>query len=944
MPIILFVLMAGGIGVGVYRQVVAQRQHLKQDAGRALAAIADLKIKQIVSWRDEQVRVGRTIQEALTQFAQPDEWINKPDGDPSRRKVLGWLNRIRGWHGYSDVQILSREGGEMYSVAAGRRVKLIVRKYLAEAIQGNEVLLTDLHGEEDREAAHVDVIVPLRGRGPRVGLVVGALALQIRWDDFLDPLIKPWPTPSQSGETLLVRREGDTVVYLNDVRHQPGTGLRLRLPVTTPELPAGMAVQGKGGLAEGMDYRRVPVLAVTRPVPDTNWWLVAKEDQEEVFRPLSRENREAVEIGGLIVALTGMMLLFLWWTLTTRNYRRLLEARTRQRTVLDTSLDGYCVFDGEWRVLEANYAMSRLSGYPAEELTGMRMDSLDAGMSVDEQSQMRGQLKEQGAAQFETRIRRKDGRLVDVEVSASRPEQQGSEYHAFVRDITERKRGEAKLKESERRLRLTLERVPLMALQLAPDGTALFVNESVERITGWSSKELLGAKWFEMVIPKEHLGRFSELYLAAARERSAVTSTIAEIVTKDGQRRTISWNSTVDLDMQGEVISTTWFGEDMTEWLRLQTELLTAQRLDSLSRLAGGVAHDFNNLLTVVNGYSDLLIGRLSDGDKNRILVQEIGKAGRRAADLTQQLLAFSRKGTGQLEPVDLNRVVREELPLLATVLGETVKVEFHEFQELPPAMGHGGRIQQVLMNLALNARDAMPEGGQFTVETRHAGGRSDVCLTIKDTGSGMTDEVKRHLFEPFYTTKPVGQGTGLGLSTVYGIVGQLGGTIRVESEVGRGTQFEIRFPIADQATTPAGPEGESVGNLGGNEVVLLVEDQADVRQLEALALSMNGYQVLEAADGMGALEILKAEAGRVDLLVTDIVMPGMDGLQLADEVQCIRPGLPVLFTSGYQKGMSVQSRQWPMKTSFLAKPFTPEDLAAKIRELLAAAAQPRRS
>jgi two-component system, cell cycle sensor histidine kinase and response regulator CckA len=380
---------------------------------------------------------------------------------------------------------------------------------------------------------------------------------------------------------------------------------------------------------------------------------------------------------------------------------------------------------------------------------------------------------------------------------------------------------------------------------------------------------------------------------------------------------------------------------------KLEEHLIQSQKLESVGRLAGGVAHDFNNLLTVINGYSDLLLQNPNTGDAHRRVVQ-IRNAGRRAAELTQQLLAFSRKQTIQPRALNLNTVVSETEEMFRRLLPESIEM----IVQLEPALGRimadPGQIHQVLVNLLVNARDAMPAGGKLVTETanvdldaKYAAAHPEVTpgpcvlLTVSDTGAGMDEQVRSHLFEPFFTTKQLGEGTGLGLATVYGIVRQSGGWIWVYSEPGTGTSFKIYFPRVDIAVSQEVVAAKVQQSYQGTETVLVVEDRADVRTLAMEVLESYGYKVLEASDGASALELAARYTSPIELLLTDAVMPGMNGRELSERLHESRPATKVLFMSGYSENVIVHQGVLKPGIAYIAKPMMPEALAAKVRETL---------
>ncbi len=390
---------------------------------------------------------------------------------------------------------------------------------------------------------------------------------------------------------------------------------------------------------------------------------------------------------------------------------------------------------------------------------------------------------------------------------------------------------------------------------------------------------------------------------------------------------------------------------DISERRRLEEQLLHSQRLESVGRLAGGIAHDFNNVLTAIFGYLDLARSHVEPGGPVRECLEATQKAAQRAAELTGQLLAFARKQVTEPKVLDLNEVVRGALGMAARLLGEEIEVVVHPAPLLPSVRVDPGQFEQVLINLAVNARDALPRGGKFIVETSSVELDEEyarlhpnvpvgtyVLLAVSDTGVGMDSVTLEHCFEPFYTTKAPGHGTGLGLSTCHGIVNQSGGHITVYSERGRGTTFRIYLPACSETARRLRPARTRRPSSGGSETVLLVEDDALVRGLAVRTLREHGYEVLEAASADEALARSAQVGGTIHLLLTDVVLPGIGGDELAKRLAAGRPDMRVLHTSGFAEKMVTQRGARPPDAPFLAKPYTPAGLAAKVREVLDAA------
>ena len=447
----------------------------------------------------------------------------------------------------------------------------------------------------------------------------------------------------------------------------------------------------------------------------------------------------------------------------------------------------------------------------------------------------------------------------------------------------------------ESRFRELLENVHLIAMMLDVEGRITFCNSYLLQLTGWDEAHVRGSNWFDLFIPAEERGRIVDLFAAGIREEKFPAHHQNAITTRSGQRRMIRWNNTVLRELGGRITGCASIGEDITDTLLLEQQYRQAQKLESVGRLAGGVAHDFNNLLTVINGYANLLLDGLADRDPFADSLREIRKAGERAASLTRQLLTFSRSQPADVRAVDLNEVVADQANLLRRLVGEDVELSVSSAPGLGAVMADPSQIQQVLMNLAVNSRDAMPSGGRLTIDISAAdsleagaaamfpevGAGPYVTLTVSDTGTGMSDDVRAQAFDPFFTTKPVGQGTGLGLSTVYGIVRQLRGWISLHSEPGSGTSLLIGFPRTEE-TVCAEPAVSPGAVLGGGETVLLVEDQEEVRRFASGVLRRYGYRVLDAASAGDAILIAEQHPGPIHLMLTDVIMPRMNGCDLA--------------------------------------------------------------
>jgi PAS domain S-box-containing protein len=510
------------------------------------------------------------------------------------------------------------------------------------------------------------------------------------------------------------------------------------------------------------------------------------------------------------------------------------------------------------------------------------------------------------------------------------------------------KRDEA-LRLSEKRFRAIIENVSDIILIADAALVRRYVSPAMSRVLGYSEKELLALTVAEMVEPSDWPG-VRELIRAAESVPGGTASGLARYRHRNGSwlMMQIAISNLLDVPgVEGLVVNL----RDVTQQVALESELRQAQKMDSVGQLAGGVAHDFNNLLTVIAGRVDFLLGSSNlDADQAGDLA-EIKKASDRATELTRQLLAFSRKQLLQPRVVDLNRMVNDVEPMLRRLIREDISIRVELSDDLGSVTADPGQLQQILLNLALNSRDAMPSGGVLTFRTENRaldGGASRreahippgeyVVLEVADTGIGMDEVTQSHIFEPFFTTKGQGKGTGLGLSTVYGIVKQSGAVISVASAPQQGTTFCVYFPRTDGYALAQPAECEKLSPRAGNETILLVEDDSSVRELVERVLKSRGYEVLAAQHGSAALSLASERERAVDLVLTDIVMPAMSGRELVEALQVARPRLRVLYMSGYTDDEVLRRGLHDPTTSFIQKPFTAENLATQVRKVLDAA------
>jgi two-component system cell cycle sensor histidine kinase/response regulator CckA len=621
-------------------------------------------------------------------------------------------------------------------------------------------------------------------------------------------------------------------------------------------------------------------------------------------------------------------------------------SRERFFTLFRSSPSPTGVGTHDGRFIEVNDRYVEFFGYTRDELMSRTVHDLQLWVNPAERAGVIEKLKKEGSVRnYEASFRRKDGEIRTALLTMEPFEALGADtIIAMLVDITDRKRAAEALRQSEIKFRALSESAG-SAIMISQGDHVVYANAAAEQIAGCTRQELMGMDFWQLVHPdfRETVRQRRE-----ARLRGEETNLRYEFKIRNvkNEERWVDFTATV-VEWEGKpaILGTAF---DVTERRRLEEQLRQSQKMEAVGRLAGGVAHDFNNLLGVIIGYSELLLESLPSGDqKTRGRIEEVHKAGQRAASLTRQLLAFSRQQVLEPHLLNLNAVVGDMEKLLRRLIGEDIEL----VTGLDPALGtvraDPGQLEQVIMNLAVNARDAMPKGGRVAIQTTNVDlseqisyqgftilpGRY-VLLSVTDSGRGMDAETQRRIFEPFFTTKELGKGTGLGLATVYGIVKQSEGYIHVYSEPGHGATFKVYLPRVDVTAREARVE-KPAESLRGTETVLVVEDEESLRELVVTVLEQNGYNVIAAERPAAALEAAARIGEPIHLLLTDVVLPGMSGRELAEKLLAQRKDLKVLYVSGYTDDIITHHGVLEPGIAFLQKPFSRESLLVKVREVL---------
>jgi PAS domain S-box-containing protein len=833
--------------------------------------------------------------------------------------------------------------GQLRAASTGNRLfDDADRRSAFRAVREAHALLS--HPEHaDEETLELEFAEPVAGPS---GRPAGAVVVAVGASEAFAEL---FPDPAPESERLtVVLAEGEALVIVAPRRNREPPDV-YRVPASDKTTFATAALAGPRASGEFSDGRGGRVLAATRHLPDIGWAIVVAIDRDAALGPRQEQSLWVVLAAGAIFAAISAGGLAWRRSVRLRHFEQLAERDKRYKTLLDQTQEAVSVaVDG--RVAYANPACVEMFAYERP-LIGVPVTIFFAPGSREQVGEF---VEHRGSGRpapelYEAVGLKADGTTFDVEVRVTPIEFDGKPgSQAVLRDITGRKRMEAGLRESEERYRLLFERNLAGVYRSTAEGRLLECNRAFARMLGYGSpaEAMAHSEWWFHDRPSAH----AEFWERLRREGSIVNHE-GQARRKDGSPVWVIQNVSLLADEDGEeMLLGTVF--DVTERRRLEEQLLQSQKMEAVGRLAGGIAHDFNNLLTAIAGYSELLLGDLAQDDPRRESAEEIREAGLRAAGLTQQLLAFSRRQVLEPRVLDLNAVIASMERMLRRVIGEDIELTTALDADLWRTLADPGQIEQAIVNLAVNARDAMPRGGRLTLETgnvtldeKFASAYTTVqpgphvMLAVSDTGVGMDATLQSRLFEPFFTTKERGKGTGLGLSTTYGIVKQSGGSIWVYSEPGHGTTFKIYLPRCEEPLDTRDAPPLPAKPRAGSETVLLVEDEPEVRRLVDKLLRMQGYAVVSAGSPAEAIAAARA-AGPIAILITDVIMPGMNGRELATVLGAERPGMRVLYMSGYTDAAIAQHGILPAGTAFLSKPFTPDALARKVREVLDAGAE----
>lgn len=947
------------VGLTYYRHEQDQiRNHKYQE----LNAIAELKVGQIVEWREERLADALRLWRSPATRRVIAEWIRDPGNPDLLSLTLDWMHSQRETT-FDELILVDPEFRVLLSTV-GEPIQLPAegKSAMQASLAGREPVLSDLFLDPARGHILMEAVAPIYDDQ---GRLLGLMVLLANVDNSLYPLVQSWPTPSPTAETLLVKIDRGEVVVLNDLRHRENTALSMRHPLTDTNLAAVQAVLGRQGMFEGADYRGVRILANLRAVPESSWFMVAKVDLEEIFAEARFRTLIIFLISGLFILFTGAATAYGYRQrqilLLKELYRTERDQRQNQeeyRITLYGIGDGVISTDSNGLVKQMNQVAEKLTGWLEANARGKPLDEIF--VIINEQTRLpvanpvQRVLNEGvvvGLANH-TLLISKDGTERPIADSGSPIRNDNNELVGVVlifRDQTQERAAQKLLEESEERFRNLVESAP-DAIFIQAGGFFTYLNPSAAKLFGADSPvELVGTPVMD---------RYHHSFHEKIRERLHQLAVFKQQVPLQEQKWIRLDKTPVDVEatevptLHSGLFGILVFARDISERKKvelekkkLEAQLRQAQKIEAIGTLAGGIAHDFNNILAPIIGYTEMVLSEMPEPSPLRSDLEQVLQASYRAKELVRQILVSSRfTQEQQMAPLDVSMVVKEALKLLRSSLPTTIEIK--QEIETVAALADPTQIHQVVMNLCTNSAHAMNDSGILEVKLEKVRLDSDcddlsanslptglyLKLTISDTGCGMDAKTMERIFDPYFTTKGVGKGSGLGLAVVLGIVKRHGGMISVRSEPGEGSAFIIFLPSVDGKPEPI--KDSALSPPAGTESILLVDDEPQVVEIGARLLERLGYRVTASTDASDALMVFRSRPDDFDLVITDYTMPKMNGIDLAREILEIRSGTPILLCTGYSEHVTPASVE-TLGLRLILKPYGIKELSEMVRKLI---------
>lgn len=917
-----------------------------------LKAITGLKTDQIIHWREERIAEATYFSKRETVIQNARLLQSDSSGYASSDYMDTMFQHFNLGHNYSNIYLVNENGKVLWSLLPMHdRVNTYTLENIQTALKDTSVYFADFYKADGK--IYLELVAPLITKD---NLVTAFLVLENDPFDFLFPLIQTWPDISKSGETILLRQEEDSILFLNELRHLSNSALNLKLSLTQIETPAVQAVLGYEGIFKGTDYRGVKVLSDVRHIPETKWYMIAKEDISEVYGEL---NSKGFIIFYYAILCITLLVLSLTWVYKDKQKnlfkamflqeKDLRKAEQLFKTTLYSIGDGVITTDGQSAIIQMNRVAEELTGWTEQEASGLRLSEVFRIVNEDTGETMENPadkvLKEGkivGLANHTLLISRSGKKISIADSGAPIVTAEGKTIGVVLvfKDQTEERAYQNALRDSEHRLRVTLDNMMEGCQIIGFDWKYRYVNDALCKQAKKSPEEILGLTMMEAFPGIEQSAMYHELKRCMAGKQNHLMENKFDY--PDGSS---GW---FELSIQPSPEGLFILSFDITRRKELENQLLQAMKMESLGTLAGGIAHDFNNILGIILGYANRISQVHQDPQQVNESVLAIRQATERGTDLIMQLLAFARKSDTHFQPLKINSVIEDLSKLISGTFPKTIELKMELAEDLPLLLADSSQIHQVLINLCVNARDAMPSGGQMGISTSAVKGarvkmkfpevtaHQYIQVEVTDNGVGMEKSIQGKIFEPFFTTKEVGKGTGLGLSLVYSIVTNHQGFIQVQSHPGKGTVVSIYLPVPKdpiEVQPPKPVSGEH--HFKGTETLLVIEDEPMLLDLLDNYLRSLGYRVITATNGMEGIQLFREHHKVLNMVILDMGLPKMDGAQVFQALKELDPDVRVVVTSGYIAPELSHKLMHSGVRSIIKKPYDISDLMEELRAVL---------
>jgi len=793
------------IALGGYLFYGQERSRTLFQQKSVLYAISNLKVQQMKTWNKEKNSYAEIIMAGSANINYIRNYLADRFDKSLEKLIIERLESYRVFGNFKGVLLFDPQGNRILESGATKHpIDQGLRLKIKECAKKSEIQFLDIYAEQETGKLHMGFLVPLKYRVTKKEEVVAVVLFDEEPDLFLFPLIQTWPIPSASSETLLVRKEGGEIVFVNELRHKKNTALKLRYPLERTDIPAVRAVLGKETYFEGADYRGVRVVSVLRKVEGTPWFLVAKTDIEELEKPLKKRLFEITfGIIGFIL-LFGAGLSFYWLQQKNNWLKRMYEYEAKQKAITKHfefitkyANDVILLADENLNIVFANEKASEIYGYSVEEFMQLKVTDLRSEFRTEFPVREIKETFKEGLT-VELVHKKKDGALFTIEGSGRIIDIEGKIYYqTIIRDITERKKYEANMKKNEEKYRALFENAnDAIFLVDADTGIIVDANKHAEILLGRNRDELIGLNR-ALIHPKEEFDFYEAQFKSHGKKGSVIEEGV--VVKKDGSRVFVQISASL-IDVEGKKLLQGVF-HDITkrkviekEKEQLMTRLSQGEKMSAVGQVAAGVAHEINNPMTSILGFTQILLRGHKEGDPEFDMLRMVETSALRCKDIVSQLLTFSNSKNSGVAAVDVNILLDKVLALTNSYFKiSNIYVTKEYTKDLVPALA-SQQLDQVFMSILTNARDAMPEGGELLIKTRKD--KNKVIVEFKDTGTGVSKEDLKKLFTPFYTTKSAGRGTGLGLAIVKKILDEMNGEIKIESEIKKGATVIISLPV----------------------------------------------------------------------------------------------------------------------------------------------------